>query len=110
MAGTNTIYITLNTITGNMEISKDGVNNIELIPREAIASVNPVTLQTKPAPPDDWAWQQPFDTMTVLGITLRGPYSRTMRIELQEVQNQAAWSTGNQAGLNAAVADFNAFI
>jgi hypothetical protein len=110
MANGHKIYITLNSGTGNIDMSADGVNNIESINKKDILGVFPCTMQSTPAPPDDQYWIYPFTKMTVLTISFRSEYRKELNVELQQVANQPTWSTGTQAGLNQAASDISAFL
>jgi hypothetical protein len=110
MANGHKIYITLNAGTGNIEMSADGVNNIEAINKKDILGVFPCTMQHSPAAPDNQYWIYPFPQMTILTISFRSEYRKELNVELQQVANQVTWSTGTQAGLNQAASDIAAFL
>jgi hypothetical protein len=56
----------------------------------------------------DDQWKHPHETMTVLVVHMDN--NEKFDIELQDVTNQATWSTGTLAGQNAAEAAINAWL
>jgi len=91
------------------EMTPDPVaNNVaNLIPKTHITNVTGVFAQ-KPvtATPNEWIY--PHNTIT--SIQLEKSDGSKESIELQDVSNQATWSTGTLNGLNQAIADINAWL
>ena len=80
---------------------------LEPLPRENVAQIQGIFNQ-KPLSASQEEWAYPYPTMTILVITMKnGPQ---FSVELQDVTNQAAWSTGLKSGLNQAIADIKAWI
>lgn len=53
-------------------------------------------------------WIYPYRVMTVVEIDFID--GARLNIELQDVSNQNTWNTGNQAGINAAIAAINTWL
>jgi len=56
----------------------------------------------------DGEWTYPRNTVTILTVDMLDGAS--LMIELQDVSNKNTWNTGDQAGINAASADFNTWL
>lgn len=89
-------------------ISVDGLTN--LFTRDNIVSIDPVKLQ-------DYSIREfsqfnnimyRYSTQTCVDIILTD--GRNLDLELQDITNQPTWSTGNQAGIDQAVADLLAWL
>jgi hypothetical protein len=80
---------------------------LDPLPRENVAAINGVFNQ-KPLSATQEEWAYPFPTMTILVIKMKD--GRDFSVELQDVTNQATWSTGLKSGLNQAIADIKAWI
>lgn len=92
-----------------IEIQPEPIANFakELIPNAKITGVVPEFWQ-KPltAEPEQWMYRYP--TMTILVIQLNDGHFE--RMELQDITNQATWSTGTLVALQTAVAAINAWL
>lgn len=71
-------------------------------------STETATLDSFNADSFDNEWVYEYPTMTVIQVEMEN--NIRMNIELQNVTNQAGWSTGTLAGLNQAIADINAWL
>lgn len=95
-----------------MEITPEPVATevSELLPINAISGVYPVKYNLRPSPlsPEYDSWKYEYDSMTVIGIVMKD--GREFKVELQNVTNQATWSTGLNSGLQAAVAAIKAWL
>lgn len=94
----------------SMEITPEPIasNATELLAKTNIESVHYTGPNNKPAPPDDAWWIYPYPSQTVIDVRMRGGHH--FSIELQDVTNQPTWSTGDLAGIQAAIADINAWL
>lgn len=104
---TSTVFLNTNTI----DITRDPIfNNVtESHARTNIVSVVPVFNQ-RPTGVEDQEWDYPYNTMTIINITMIGRNQPVLRLELQDISNQATWSTGLLTGIQQAVADINAWL
>lgn len=97
--------------TTAMQITPEPVasNTVELIAKTNIESVHPIGPNFKPTTAEDapW-WIYPYPSQTSIDVVMRNGHR--MNIELQDITNQPTWSTGNLAGIQAAMADINAWL
>ena len=110
MGAANTCQVVLGATSMTIQRNPTASNAPEVFPYAHITGVAPVTIQSKANVQliDQANWKYRFDVMTVIEIGIAD--GRSIKLELQEVTNQAAWSTANQAGLNQAVADIQAVL
>lgn len=104
---TKTVSITFPTANVMKVTPNKGQTNPELFNRVNIIDVSGV-YNTKPATATQEEWAYPYASMTILSVNLKSGHH--FKIELQDVSNQATWSTGTQAGLNQAIADIQAWL
>lgn len=114
---TNTFQVTLGT--SSMEITPEPVANYstELLPKSLITGVTPVAINSKSqinttgqgtSSNDAQNWVYKYDVMTVIWIDLAN--GERVKMELQDITNQATWSTGDLAGQQAAIDDINTWL
>ncbi len=78
----------------------------QIIPRDKITSVDPVTFQSITQYDHPQYWKYRYDSMTVIVVWIRRFKDKyKLEIELQDVSNQPTWSTADQSGINAAISD-----
>ena len=98
------LYVTLGDTALEITPTSTSGNVTELLPRNRIASVTPVTFQERGVGNTDWPYM--YDTITVIRIYMKGVRElRYVDIELQNIQNQPTWSGGTLEDLQTAVAD-----
>lgn len=102
----NTYQIVLGTTS--MEITPEDVafNATELIPKDHIAGVFPMTFEQRQVGNADWTY--PYNTITRVTIYLRN--GRKLECELQSINNQPTWNGGTLADLQQAIADINPWL
>lgn len=104
----NTTYtVVLNTNT--LDVTRDPVasNVVNSLNRLKITNVSGI-YNAKPASATQEEWAYPYSQMTILQVERQG--GETLKIELQDISNQATWSTGLQSGLQQAISDINAWL
>lgn len=95
---TNTLDVTRDPIASNVKNS---------ISRTKITEVTGI-FNAKPAGATQEEWAYPYSQMTILHVERQG--GETFKIELQDISNQATWSTGQQTGLQQAITDINTWL
>ena len=105
MPKTSTLIIS----STNIKVTRDLiVNNLpEIIAMIDILNVSG-TFNQKPLTCTPEEWTYPYQTMTMLQLTLRG--NRNVHFELQEISNQPTWNLGTQAALQTAIIAIQAFV
>lgn len=102
---TYTVILAANTLDVTQDpVASHVVNSIAKLKITGVSGV----YNAKPATATQEEWAYPYSQMTILHVERQG--GETLKIELQDISNQAAWSTGQQAGLQQAIADINAWI
>lgn len=100
-------------INGNtLEISQDGVNNLQIVDMDNVREITPIfndfNLAKDPSMIDQRNQYGGLPAMTAICLTM--DQGDNLTIELQKVSNQATWNLGTQAALNQAVTDLKALI
>lgn len=95
--------------TTSLEFQPEPIANFakELTPNGKITGVNPIFNQ-KPLTATPEEWKYPYPTQTIIQIQLNDGHF--IPFELQDITNQATWSTGTLLGLQTAVTAINAWL
>lgn len=105
-----TSSVTLNTNTIDIVRDPAPLNVKEIYAKTMVVGVIPVFNQRPMSPPvSDQEWDYPYPTMTIINIYIRGMKS-PVSLELQDISNQATWSTGLLTGIQQALVDIAAWI
>jgi hypothetical protein len=95
---TNTLDVTRDPVASNI---KDSIAKLKITHVGGVYNAKPAS-----ATQEEWAY--PYAVMTILHVERQG--GEPLKIELQDVSNQATWSTGQQTGLQQAITDINAWL
>lgn len=106
-----TISVTLGATTLQVVRDPAATNVMEVYSKTNIVAVVPVFNQRPMSPPvSDQEWDYPYPTMTIINIYVLGMQHAPIRLELQDVSNQATWNTGLLTGIQQALTDIAAWM